>query len=80
MSETGSTEKSSSIIPVYEVAAKEQADGSWLLTADLPDGELTHEVRTMNDPEWVEREIRTIIASRLGISDDYLRVLITTLA
>lgn len=59
---------------VYPVTAAKQEDGQWLLTVDLPGGELTHTVRTLDDPDWVTRELTTVVAAHLGVADDSFRL------
>ena len=55
--------------PVYTVTATAQGP-EWLFKAELPGSELSHTVRSLDDMDWVAREVRTVIAAQLGSADD----------
>ena len=54
--------------PLYSVTAEQQGSG-WMLNADLPGYSFTHCVRSLKDMEWVAREMRTVVASHVGVPE-----------
>ena len=67
--DTTNLEYASAELPIYVVEAAAAGD-AWLLTCQLPGSSVTHTVRSIQDPQWVTREMRTIVAAQLGVADD----------